>query len=77
MPTYVALLRGVNVGKAKRVPMAELRDVLAGLGCTRRHDVAEQRQRRLQVRLPGRLRHAPQQSPARSPIDSGSMFPSS
>ncbi len=34
MPTYVALLRGVNVGKAKRVPMAELRDVLAGLGCT-------------------------------------------
>lgn len=34
MPTYVALLRGVNVGKAKRVPMADLRDVLAGLGCT-------------------------------------------
>jgi uncharacterized protein (DUF1697 family) len=34
MPTYVALLRGVNVGKAKRVPMAELRQVLADLGCT-------------------------------------------
>jgi uncharacterized protein (DUF1697 family) len=34
MPTYVALLRGVNVGKAKRVPMADLRDVLAGLACT-------------------------------------------
>ena len=34
MATYVALLRGVNVGKAKRVPMADLRDVLAGLGCT-------------------------------------------
>jgi uncharacterized protein (DUF1697 family) len=34
MPTYVALLRGVNVGKAKRVPMADLRDVLAGLGYT-------------------------------------------
>jgi uncharacterized protein (DUF1697 family) len=34
MPSYVALLRGVNVGTAKRVPMAELRDVLAGLGCT-------------------------------------------
>lgn len=34
MPIYVALLRGVNVGKAKRVPMAEMRDVLAGLGCT-------------------------------------------
>ena len=25
MPVYVALLRGVNVGKAKRVPMADLR----------------------------------------------------
>ena len=34
MPTYVALLRGVNVGKAKRVPMAQLREVLARLGCT-------------------------------------------
>jgi uncharacterized protein (DUF1697 family) len=34
MPTYVALLRGVNVGKAKRVPMAELRDLLTGLGYT-------------------------------------------
>ena len=34
MPTYVALLRGVNVGKARRVPMADLRKVLAGLGCT-------------------------------------------
>jgi uncharacterized protein (DUF1697 family) len=33
MATYVTLLRGVNVGKAKRVPMADLRDVLAGLGC--------------------------------------------
>ena len=34
MPTYVGLLRGVNVGKAKRVPMVELRDVLVGLGYT-------------------------------------------
>ena len=34
MPTFVALLRGVNVGKAKRVPMAELRALLAGLGYT-------------------------------------------
>ncbi len=34
MPTFVALLRGVNVGKAKRVPMAELRDLLSGLGYT-------------------------------------------
>ena len=32
MPTHVALLRGINVGKAKRVAMADLRDVVAGLG---------------------------------------------
>ena len=32
MPTYIALLRGINVGKAKRVPMAELRAMLAELG---------------------------------------------
>jgi uncharacterized protein (DUF1697 family) len=29
---YVALLRGVNVGKAGRLAMADLRDVVAGLG---------------------------------------------
>jgi uncharacterized protein (DUF1697 family) len=34
MPRFVALLRGVNVGKAKRVPMAELRALLSGLGYT-------------------------------------------
>lgn len=34
MPAFVALLRGVNVGKAKRVPMAELRTLLSGLGYT-------------------------------------------
>ncbi len=34
MTTYVALLRGVNIGKAKRVPMADLRKLLAGLGFT-------------------------------------------
>jgi uncharacterized protein (DUF1697 family) len=34
MPTFVALLRGVNVGKAKRVPMAEFRALLSGLGYT-------------------------------------------
>jgi len=34
MPAYVALLRGINVGKARRVPMAELRAVLSGLGYT-------------------------------------------
>jgi len=32
MPTFVALLRGVNVGKAKRVPMVELRVLLSELG---------------------------------------------
>ena len=33
-PVWVVLLRGVNVGKAKRVPMADLRRLLEGLGCT-------------------------------------------
>lgn len=32
MTRYVALLRGINVGGHRRVPMAELRDVLTGLG---------------------------------------------
>ena len=32
MPTFVALLRGVNVGKAKRVPMAVWRAQLESLG---------------------------------------------
>lgn len=32
MPRFVALLRGINVGKAKRVPMADLRKLLAALG---------------------------------------------
>ena len=35
MTTFVALLRGVNVGKATRVPMAEFRALLVGLGYTR------------------------------------------
>ncbi|MEC5217406.1 uncharacterized protein (DUF1697 family) [Actimicrobium sp. GrIS 1.19] len=34
MPTFLALLRGVNVGKAKRVPMAEFRALLGELGYT-------------------------------------------
>src|SRR6185295_14280393 len=34
MPAFIALLRGVNVGKAKRVPMAEFRKLLEGLGYT-------------------------------------------
>jgi uncharacterized protein (DUF1697 family) len=29
---YVALLKGINVGRANRVAMADLRDLLAGLG---------------------------------------------
>src|SRR5262245_9982765 len=34
MPTFVALFRGINVGKAKRIAMADLRAVVEGLGCT-------------------------------------------
>lgn len=34
MPAFVALLRGVNVGKSGRVPMSELRSTLTGLGYT-------------------------------------------
>ncbi|MEU3961428.1 DUF1697 domain-containing protein [Streptomyces buecherae] len=33
MTRYVALLRGINVGKHRRVPMAILRGLLADLGC--------------------------------------------
>ncbi len=32
MKTYIALLRGINVSGQKKVPMAELRDLLSGLG---------------------------------------------
>jgi uncharacterized protein (DUF1697 family) len=34
LPTFIVLLRGVNVGKAKRVAMAEFKAVLEALGCT-------------------------------------------
>ena len=34
MPYFAVLLRGVNVGKGNRVPMAELRNLLAELGYT-------------------------------------------
>jgi len=34
VPLCVALLRGINVGKAKRLPMADLRALLEGLGHT-------------------------------------------
>jgi uncharacterized protein (DUF1697 family) len=33
MSRFVALLRGVNIGKGNRVPMAELRAILKELGC--------------------------------------------
>jgi len=32
MTTFIALLRGINVGTANRLPMAELRALLTGLG---------------------------------------------
>jgi uncharacterized protein (DUF1697 family) len=34
MTTYAALLRGINVGGSKKVPMADLRTLLTGLGHT-------------------------------------------
>ncbi len=34
MKRYIALLRGINVGKAKRVAMADLRALMAALGFT-------------------------------------------
>ncbi|GAB6197546.1 DUF1697 domain-containing protein [Lysobacter xanthus] len=34
MEGFVALLRGINVGRGNRVPMAELRRILIELGCT-------------------------------------------
>jgi uncharacterized protein (DUF1697 family) len=34
MPTFLALLRGVNIGKAKRVPMVRFRTLLVELGYT-------------------------------------------
>lgn len=34
MPTHVALLRGINVGGHNKVPMPELRHLMAGLGHT-------------------------------------------
>ncbi len=34
MPQFVVLMRGVNVGKGNRVPMAAFRTLLEGHGCT-------------------------------------------
>ena len=33
MTSYVALLRGINVGGHNKLPMQDLRDILAALGC--------------------------------------------
>jgi uncharacterized protein (DUF1697 family) len=32
MPTYVALLRGINIGPRNKIAMAELRGLLGSLG---------------------------------------------
>ena len=34
MPCYLALFRGINVGKARRIAMADLRALLEDLGFT-------------------------------------------
>lgn len=39
MPIFIVLLRGVNVGKAKRVPMADFKALLLAQGCTRAETV--------------------------------------
>lgn len=33
MTTWIALLRGINVGGHRKLPMAELKKILTGLGC--------------------------------------------
>ena len=35
MPTFVALMRGINVGSARKLPMADLRDLCVKLGLER------------------------------------------
>lgn len=34
MTTYIALIRGINIGRAKRMAMADLRELLEGMGHT-------------------------------------------
>ena len=34
MTRHIALLRGINVGRAKRIAMADLRELLASMGYT-------------------------------------------
>jgi uncharacterized protein (DUF1697 family) len=46
VPTYVALLRGINVGGRNKVAMSELRDVVTSLG-HRGHDLHPERQHRV------------------------------
>ena len=41
MSTYIALLRGINVGRAKRVAMADLRELLGRIGCTSVHTLLQ------------------------------------
>ena len=43
MPRYVALFRGINVGKAKRIAMADLRALLEKLGFTEVRTLLKQR----------------------------------
>ncbi|MFO1340311.1 MAG: DUF1697 domain-containing protein [Burkholderiaceae bacterium] len=64
---HVGLLRGINVGKAKRVPMAELRALVGSLGYTRVETLlnsgnlvfhapaggADEAARRIEAALPG------------------------
>ena len=52
--THVLLLRGINVGRAKRVAMPQLREMAAGLGAAaralpQRGDVGLDRHRDLEV----------------------------
>ena len=55
----VALFRGINVGKAKRIAMADLRVLLGKLGYTDVADAAEQRQRRVHRAPPSRSTSSP------------------
>ena len=50
MPTHVALLRGINVGGRNGVAMADLREVVLGLGHTEGGDLHSERQRGLHQR---------------------------
>jgi uncharacterized protein (DUF1697 family) len=45
MTGYVALLREINVGRAKRIAMADLRALLEDLGCTSPHSLADAKKR--------------------------------